>query len=61
MREDYKAAKKLGDEAVREANKKGISPYLPVLDTMEAVKDNVGQTRLGLMELPIERIKGNKG
>lgn len=60
MREDYKAAKKLGDEAVREANKKGISPYLPVLDTMEAVKDNVGQTRLGLMELPIERIKGNK-
>ena len=60
MREDYKAAKKLGDEAVREAHKKGISPYLPVLDLMEEVKDNVGQTRLGLMELPLDRIKGNK-
>ena len=60
MREDYKAAKKLGDDAVRDANKKGISAYLPVLDLIEEAKDNSGQTRLGLMELPLDRIKGNK-
>ena len=60
MRTDYKAAKKLGDEAVREAVKNGTSPYLPVLDALEEVKQSAGQTRLGLMELPISRIKGNK-
>ncbi len=60
MREDYKAAKKLGDDAVRNAAKTGVSPYLPVLDAMEEVKDNAGQTRLGLLELPLSRIKGNK-
>ncbi len=60
MRTDYKAAKKLGDDAVKEAIKKGVSPYLPVLDLIEDVKQSAGQTRLGLMELPINRIKGNK-
>ena len=60
MRDDYKAAKRLGDEAVRKANRTGQSPYLPVMDTMEAVKQSVGQSRLGLLELPLSRIKGNK-
>ena len=60
MREDYKAAKKLADDAVKEATRKGISPYLPILDVMEEVKDNVGQTRVGLLELPLDRIRGNK-
>jgi Uncharacterized ABC-type transport system, periplasmic component/surface lipoprotein len=60
MRTDYKAAKKLGDEAVREAIKNGKSPYLPVLDALDEVKQSAGQTSLGLMELPISRIKGNK-
>ena len=60
MRTDYKAAKKLGDDAVRDAIKKGISPYLPVLDALDEVKQSAGQTSLGLMELPISRIKGNK-
>lgn len=60
MRSDYKAAKKLGDEAVREAVKNGISPYLPVLDSLDEIKNAAGEVRLGLMELPISRITGNK-
>ena len=60
MRSDYKFAKKMGDEAVRAAVKNGMSPYLPVLDTFEEVKHSLGEVRLGLMELPISRIKGNK-
>ena len=60
MREDYKAARKLGEDAVRSAVRNGTSPYLPVLDLLEEVKHNVGQNRLGLLELPISRIKGNK-
>ncbi len=60
MRSDYKAAKKLGDDAVRAAIKNGISPYLPVLDQLEEVKNAAGEVRLGTMELPISRITGNK-
>ncbi|MBR6336844.1 MAG: BMP family ABC transporter substrate-binding protein [Ruminococcus sp.] len=60
MREDYKAAKKLGDDAVKEANKKGIPPYLPILDENPAVKEAVSEIKLGLIELPLDRIVGNK-
>lgn len=60
MRDDYRLAKKLGERAVREAVKNGTSPYLPVLDSLEEIKFAVSQKKLGLMELPISRIKGNK-
>ena len=60
MREDYKAARKLGEDAVRKAVRNGVSPYLPVLDALDEIKQSVGQTGLGLLELPISRIKGNK-
>ena len=59
MREDYKAAKKLAEEAVRKAEKEGRSPYLPVLDVITEKKRSSGQTHLGLMELPLSRIKGD--
>ncbi|WP_074741470.1 hypothetical protein [Ruminococcus sp. YRD2003] len=42
------------------AGKYGISPYLPVLDEIEEVKSAVGETHLGLIELPLDRITGNK-
>ncbi len=60
MREDYKAAKKLADEAVKDARKKGISPYLPVLDSLENARRSGSEVHLGLMELPLSRIVGNK-
>ena len=60
MREDYKKARAMALEAVKKAEKEGKSPYLPVLDSMEEVKQSAGQTNLGILELPLNRIKGNK-
>ena len=60
MREDYRAAKKLGEDAVKEAKRVGASPYLPVLDEMPEIKDCTAEVRLGLLELPLRRIVGNK-
>lgn len=60
MREDYKAAKKLAEEAVKEAKKKNVSPYLPVLDELDTAKSSGNEIHLGLMELPVSRIIGNK-
>ncbi len=60
MKEDYKAAKKKADKAVRDAIRDGVSPYLPVLDTIEEVKNATARRSLGLLELPLSRIKGNK-
>ncbi len=60
MRSDYRAALKLGEAAVKEAQKNGMSPYLPVLDSIDGVNNTLKQSYLGLMELPLYRIKGNK-
>ncbi|MCR5797441.1 MAG: BMP family ABC transporter substrate-binding protein [Eubacterium sp.] len=60
MIEDYKTAKRMGDEAVRSAKRSGKSPYLPVLDALIDVSNTAGQVSLGLLELPLSRIKGNK-
>lgn len=60
MRKDYQAALRLGEAAVRKAVRNGASPYLPALDSLEEIKRNPKQIPLGLIELPISRIKGNK-
>lgn len=60
MIQDYIQAKKLGEEAVKKAIKKGESPYLPVLDSDENAKNSVRKVNLGLLELPLTRIVGNK-
>ncbi len=60
MRLYYREAKKLGDEAVRAAVKNGVSPYLPVLDNFEEIKHPAGEVHVGLMELAVSRIRGNK-
>ncbi len=60
MRNDYKAAKKKAEKEVRDAVREGRSPYLPVLDALEEVKNATAKRSLGLMELPLNRIKGNK-
>ena len=57
---EYKAAKKLGEDAVRQAIKNGKSPYLPVLDSFDEIKNSPGEVSLGLLELPMDRITGNK-
>ncbi len=60
MRKDYQAALKLGEAAVRKAIRQGVSPYLPALDSIEEVRHSTRQTPMGLVELPLDRIKGNK-
>ncbi|MCR5202195.1 MAG: BMP family ABC transporter substrate-binding protein [Lachnospiraceae bacterium] len=60
MINDYNSAKKLGEDAVRAAHRRGQSPYLPVLNSFEEVKTSLGEERLGLLELPLSRITGNK-
>ncbi|MCR5540964.1 MAG: BMP family ABC transporter substrate-binding protein [Ruminococcus sp.] len=60
MRSDYKEAKKLAEEAVAEAKRNNISPYLPVLDSNEEINNSLKIVKLGLMELPVDRIIGNK-
>ena len=60
MRSDYKEAKKLAEEAVAEAKRNNTSPYLPVLDSNEEINNSLKIVKLGLMELPVDRIIGNK-
>ncbi len=60
MSEDYQQAKRLGEAAVRTALKEGKSPYLPVLDALPEIKDSVGEAYVGVLELPIICIVGNK-
>lgn len=60
MRNDYRAALKLGEAAVRKAARQGVSPYLPALDSFEDIKTGTRQVPVGLVELPLDRIKGNK-
>ena len=49
MRKDYRAALRLGEAAVRKAVRNGESPYLPALDSLEEMKNNLKQTPLGLI------------
>ncbi|HBB59071.1 MAG TPA: hypothetical protein DCZ52_02205 [Lachnospiraceae bacterium] len=60
MRKDYISALRMGEAAVRKAARQGVSPYLPALDAFEEVKQNSKQSYVGLVELPLDRIKGNK-
>ena len=60
MREVYGDAKKRADEAVKKADREGRSPYLPVLDEIVRQADIKNEVSLGLLELPLSRIVGNK-
>ena len=60
MRSDYKEALKLAEAAVREAEKNNVSPYLPVLNSRKEINNTLREVKLGLMELPLDRIIGNK-
>ena len=60
MKSDYKAAKKKAEKEVRDAVREGRSPYLPVLDALEEIKHATVTRSIGLLDLPVNRIKGNK-
>ncbi|MCR5107183.1 MAG: BMP family ABC transporter substrate-binding protein [Lachnospiraceae bacterium] len=58
--ENYYNARKKGLSATSKAEAKGESPYLPVLDSFLQSQDIKFQAHLGLMELPLDYIVGNK-
>ncbi len=60
MREAYRDAKKRAEDAVKRAKREGRDPYLPVLDEMVSQADIKKEVSLGLLELPLSRIVGNK-
>lgn len=60
MSEDYQIAKRMGEAAAKAAMKEGKSPYLPVLDSIPEIKDSVGEAYIGVLELPVNYIVGNK-
>ncbi len=61
MREDFKAARKLGEDAVKEAEKNGVSPYLPILDEMPGIKDCTAEVHVGLTELAAQKNSRKQG
>ncbi len=57
-KEDYIKAKKLGDQACREAIGAGSSPYVGVLEDVLKGAGVLSETDLGVTEIPLERIAG---
>ena len=55
---DYQKALKTGEKTYKTLASKGKYPYLPVLEDMIAGEPPMSQTRLGLIEIPIELIAG---
>ncbi|MCR5451799.1 MAG: BMP family ABC transporter substrate-binding protein [Lachnospiraceae bacterium] len=60
MVDDYIRAKKIGDREVSRARSRGEYPYLPALDDMVTTTDIAYEEKIGLLEIPIERVVGTK-
>ncbi len=60
MTEDYVKARKLGEKEVRARNSKGEYPYVPALDDIEPGADVLTHRAIGIIEIPVELIKGTK-
>ncbi|MBO6107809.1 MAG: hypothetical protein J6P16_00205 [Eubacterium sp.] len=60
MREAYGDARRRAEDAVKKAKRENKDPYLPVLDEMVSQSDIKKEVPLGLLELPLSRIVGNK-
>lgn len=58
MNNEYEAARKLGLKSYREALSRGEYPYLQVLDEMLNHVTIVAENKLGLINIPIDRIYG---
>lgn len=57
---EYSIALKRGRKAYRQDVAEGRQPYLKVLDEILAFTQTAGETDLGLVEIPIERIVGTR-
>ena len=60
MTEEYLKAKRLGEKEVRARNSKGEYPYVAALDDIEPAVDRLSHRAMGIIEIPVELIKGTK-
>ena len=58
MSDDYIKAKKLGDKAIRKAQREGRYPYLPSLSDFAEEPDSLAQYPVGVREIPLWMIVG---
>ncbi len=56
----YKEARKLGEQQASKAADRGQSPYLPVLDNLIRDDGVLSEEKVGLMEIPLDRVIGTK-
>ena len=59
MIDDYNRAERRGEKTFRRDTGRGRYPYLPVLDEIVKQSD-VSEEHVGLVEIPIENIRGTK-
>ena len=57
---EYSIALKRGQKAYRQDIAEGRQPYLKVLDEILEINPTAGETDLGLVEIPMDRIAGTK-
>ena len=57
---EYAKARKLAQKAYRQSIQEGKYPYLEVLDERLPFMKTAGESDLGLIEIPIDRIVGTK-
>ena len=57
---EYAKARKLAQKAYRQSIQEGKYPYLEVLDERLPFMKTAGESDLGLIEIPINRIVGTK-
>ena len=59
-KEDYSAARKIGQRQYHSALLSGKYPYLPSLDEILSYTDISGEMYLGLIDIPLDMIAGTK-
>ena len=60
MTDEYIKARKLGEKEVKARTSKGEYPYVAALDDIEPAVDRLSQRPMGIIEIPVELIKGTK-
>ena len=55
---EYEKAKRIGERAFRRDMLRGRYPYLPVLDDIIQKEEIIGETNLGLVNIPLDRVIG---
>ncbi len=60
MTDEYNKARKRGEKTIRDAVLRGEYPNLPCLDDLVPQPETLSSVRLGLLEIPLDQIRGTK-